>query len=94
MGLIHIFKPDVDELFYNLDIRGLIKALNYKGDKNVQRDAIEALGNIGKPAIIPLISGFLITGTFSKDIPESNTSENGSSMSMRYPVTKVRKGPL
>jgi HEAT repeat protein len=49
--------PDVEKLEANKDVKGLIKALDYKKDYNVRRRAVEALGKIGDPkAVDPLIN--------------------------------------
>ena len=48
--------PDVRELAAKHDVKGLIKALGYKTDPNVRKDAAKALGEIGDViAIEPLI---------------------------------------
>jgi HEAT repeat protein len=48
--------PKVKELKIKRDVKGLIKALQYKGDTDIRRTAADALGDIGEPrAIQPLI---------------------------------------
>jgi HEAT repeat protein len=49
-----IFKPNVEKLEEQGDIKGLIKALQNK-DEDVRHKAIRALKEIGKPAVDPLI---------------------------------------
>jgi HEAT repeat protein len=48
--------PKVKELKIKRDVKGLIKALEYKADSDIRRTAADALGDIGEPrAIQPLI---------------------------------------
>lgn len=55
MGLFS-FKPNVEKMVKKGNVEGLIEALRYK-DKQVRRDAAEALGRIGdKRAVEPLIN--------------------------------------
>lgn len=49
-----LFKPNVEKMKKKQDVEGLIKALKHK-DGAVQKRAIEALVDIGEPAIDPLI---------------------------------------
>jgi len=52
---VGIFKPDVNKMEKRKDVEGLIKALKHR-DKNVQKNAIEALGDIGDTrSVKPLI---------------------------------------
>lgn len=49
--------PNVDELKAKIDVDGLIKALEYEKDRQVQCDAAKALGKIGdERAVEPLIN--------------------------------------
>jgi HEAT repeat protein len=48
--------PNVDELKSKGDVKGLIKALEYKKDVSVQQDTINALAGIGEPAVLPLVT--------------------------------------
>lgn len=49
-------KPNIEELKEKKDVKGLIKALKYKGDENVRQKAAEALGEIKDTgAVKPLI---------------------------------------
>jgi len=50
-------KPNVGKLEAKKDVEGLIKALRFEKYKDVDliRDAVEALGKIGEPAVEPLI---------------------------------------
>ena len=56
MGIFHR-KPNIEKLKEKKDVEGLIKALRFERDKGVDliRDAVEALGKIGEPAVEPLI---------------------------------------
>ena len=55
MGIFdRLFKPNVKRLKEEKNVKGLIKALRHK-DGYVRRDAAEALGKIGEPAVEPLI---------------------------------------
>lgn len=50
-------EPNVYKLKLKRDVKGLIKALNYKKKEGVRRDAAEALGEIGDTqAVAPLIA--------------------------------------
>jgi HEAT repeat protein len=46
MALPDLGKPNVEKLKARYDVEGLIKALNYKKDKNVRSEAAQALGDI------------------------------------------------
>ena len=50
-------KPNIEKLKEKEDVEGLIKALKFERYKDVDliRDAVEALGKTGKPAVEPLI---------------------------------------
>lgn len=51
-----MFKPNVEKLKEKREVVGLIKALEYKEDPYVRKEAAEALGEIGdKRAVDPLI---------------------------------------
>ncbi|MFQ5976079.1 MAG: PAS domain S-box protein [Candidatus Hydrothermarchaeales archaeon] len=54
MGILHPFRPNIKKLKKNKDIEGLVGALNHK-DKNVQKQAIKALEEIGEQAVPHLI---------------------------------------
>jgi len=47
-------KPNVEKIRVNKDVEGLIRTLKYE-DKDVRREAAEALVKIGEPAVEPLI---------------------------------------
>ena len=47
--------PNIEQLAANKDIQGLIKALEYSHEPSVQEQAVETLGDIGGPAVEPLI---------------------------------------
>lgn len=52
-------KPNIEKLEKKRDVEGLIKALNYRKDSIIMREAADALGEIEDPsAIIPLIKSF------------------------------------
>jgi HEAT repeat protein len=57
MSFLQFFsgKPDVEKLKARGNIKGLIKALQYEKDFEVQVDAEMALVGIGAPAVMPLI---------------------------------------
>ncbi|MCK4736590.1 MAG: HEAT repeat domain-containing protein [Methanophagales archaeon] len=56
MGIFDLFKPDVEKLEKKKDVQGLIKALQYKKDRDVRGAAAKALGNIrDKRAVEPLV---------------------------------------
>src|SRR5687768_1610740 len=46
--------PNIEKLQNARDIPGLIKALSYKKDTNVQKAAIEGLASMGMDAVMPL----------------------------------------
>ena len=54
MGISDFPKPNVKKMKAEGDVEGLIKALSYK-DSDVQSKIAVALGEIGKPAVEPLI---------------------------------------
>jgi HEAT repeat protein len=55
MGIFDkLFKPNVEKLKAKGDVEGLIKVLKHKNPE-VRSEAEEALGEIGKPAVEPLI---------------------------------------
>jgi HEAT repeat protein len=59
MGIFNrlFWPPNVDELKAKIDVDGLIKALEYEKDRQVQCDAAKALGKIGNErAVEPLIN--------------------------------------
>ena len=45
--LFGIGRPDVQSLKRNKDIEGLIKAINYRWDKEIQKTAAKCLGELG-----------------------------------------------
>jgi HEAT repeat protein len=52
--------PDIKKMLARLNVNGLIRALDYHKNKNIQIEAIEALGELGdKRAVEPLISRLL-----------------------------------
>jgi PAS domain S-box-containing protein len=53
MGILDLFKPDVVKLKRKKDIEGLVKALDCK-DRDVRRDVMKALEELGELAIKPL----------------------------------------
>ncbi|MBE9542384.1 MAG: HEAT repeat domain-containing protein [Proteobacteria bacterium] len=60
MGILDLFKPNVEKMEAEKDIKGLIKSLKYKRKDQFLESAgaherIEALVRIGKPAVEPLI---------------------------------------
>ncbi len=60
-----LFKPNVGKLKARRNVKGLIKALNYKKDHNVQIFAAMALGEIGDTrAVAPLIAASLALSIF------------------------------
>jgi hypothetical protein len=50
-------KPNVEKLEAKTNLKGLIKALNYKTDWRIRKAAAEALGHIGDPRVINLRYG-------------------------------------
>ncbi len=48
-------RPNIEKLKARANIDGLIRALGYRSDARVRHEALEALVEIGKPAIAPLI---------------------------------------
>jgi HEAT repeat protein len=56
MGILDLFKPNVEKMKAKKDVKGLIKALKYKRDQDVRRYAALTLGEIGDArAVEPLI---------------------------------------
>ncbi len=56
MGLLGVFgPPNVDQLKASKNVNGLIRALGYKKDAVVRRDAVIALVDMGAPAVPQLI---------------------------------------
>jgi len=59
MGIVYLFKlnvVNVEKMRERRDVMGLIKALQYKSDLEVRRNAEKALGDVGdKRAVVPLI---------------------------------------
>lgn len=49
-------KPNIERMKTGRNVKGLIKALSYRKDDRVKREAIAALGWIGEPAVKPLLS--------------------------------------
>ena len=47
--------PDISKLKAQLNIKGLSKALSYKKDPLIRKNAAIALGEIGDPAAIPAL---------------------------------------
>jgi HEAT repeat protein len=47
MQLFGIFKPNVKKMEAKEDIEGLVRALGYKKDPSIRKDAAMALGRIG-----------------------------------------------
>ena len=61
--------PDIKKLKEKKNVKGLIKALNYKKEEKVRRGAAEALGQLGDPrAVEPLIKAL---GDFDGSVCES-----------------------
>lgn len=54
MGISDFFKPNVEKMEAKKDVEGLGKALAHK-DENIRKEALEALGKMGEPAVEPLI---------------------------------------
>ena len=52
MGLFDFFKPDIESHIKNKNVKGLIKALNYKKDKQMRERAAVTLGEIGDPSAL------------------------------------------
>ena len=50
MAIFNLFKPDVSKLERNKNVKGLIKALKYKHDIQIQDKAEKALCNLGRSA--------------------------------------------
>lgn len=59
-------KPNVEKFKAKGNLKGLIKALNYKTDWRIRKAAAEALGHIGDPRAIDLSGGKSVTGDVSK----------------------------
>ncbi len=59
MGRSGFSRANVEKMKVERDVEGLIKALNYKKDRDVRRDAAKALGQIGNTrnmeSVIPLV---------------------------------------
>ncbi len=56
MGIADFAQPNIEKLKEKRDVKGLIKALNYKEDYYVRIEAAKTLGEIGdKRAVAPLI---------------------------------------
>ena len=57
MKSIELFKPNVEKMSAQKNIKGLIKALNHQKDAEVRQHAARALGEIGDVrAVEPLIA--------------------------------------
>jgi HEAT repeat protein len=55
--------PDVEKLKAKQDVKGLVKALGYVKDSDVCQAAVEALAEIGPPAVEPLIAALEDSGS-------------------------------
>ena len=60
-----LFGPNVEKLKAKGDIKGLIKLLNYTKDERVLFSAMQALVDIGEPAVEPLIAALDDYGLFA-----------------------------
>jgi HEAT repeat protein len=62
-------KPDIEKLVRDGDVRGLIKAMNYRKDRVIRKQAVEALREIGgEDAVEALITAFRSDNDIKNDI--------------------------
>lgn len=76
--LITACTPDIESLKDKQDVKGLIKALNYKSDVNIPVNAAQALGEIGDTSAIgPLIKALHSDGYGSEAIANTAAASLG-----------------
>jgi HEAT repeat protein len=93
MSIFGKSKPDIEKLAVKGDVSGLIEALHYKKDPQVQIEAANALSGMGESAVEPLIialkKGQEIQAVSASILEKTGSSKAAEALQAYYKVSSL-----